>query len=296
MRSSFKRTASGLAAVGLAASLAACGSSNDSSSTATPTPASVAVVKVTKVPASVKSFSVATDASYPPNEFIKTGTTSTVVGMDADLGAALAKQLGIPVSIKNATFDGIVPGIASGKYDVGMSSITDNTTRQKAVDFVDYYSAGTSFYVKADGGPTVNTLADLCGQKAAAESGTTQQTDIAAQAKKCKTAGKPLTALTFPSQTGVNTALAAGRATVGMADSPVAAYQVKQSGGTFKLGGTYGAAPYGIALAKNSPLVQPTLAALKVLIANGTYTKILTKWGVQSGAIKTPVINGGTGS
>jgi polar amino acid transport system substrate-binding protein len=295
MRSSYKRPVAGLAAVGLALSLAACGSS-DSSSNATPTPASVAVVKVTKVPASVKSFTVATDASYAPNEFIKAGSTSTVVGMDADLGAALAKQMGIPVSIKNASFDGIVPGIASGKYEVGMSSITDNTTRQKTVDFVDYYSAGTSFYVKADGGPTVNTLDDLCGQKAAAESGTTQQTDITAQAKKCKASGKPLTQLTFPSQTGVNSALASGRATVAMADSPVAAYQVKQSAGTFKLGGTYGAAPYGIAFKKGSPLVQPTLAALKVLIANGTYEKILEKWGVQSGALKTPVVNGGTGS
>jgi polar amino acid transport system substrate-binding protein len=78
-----------------------------------------------------------------------------------------------------------------------------------------------------------------------------------------------------------------------MADSPVAAYQVKQSGGTFKLSGKpYGTAPYGIAIPKNSGMAAPVQAALKHLIANGTYLRILTRWGVQDGAITNPVING----
>jgi len=292
MHTSLKRSTSALAAVALAGSLAACGSNKSSSSS---TPTSVAVVKVTKVPASVKSFTAAADASYAPNEFIKPGTTSTVIGMDADLAAALGKQLGLTGTIKNASFDGIVPGIASGKYQVGMSSITDTKERQASVDFVDYFSAGTSFYVKASGGPVINSLADLCGQKVAAEKGTTQATDATAQIPKCKSQGKSLSVLVYPDQNGVNSALSSGRATVAMADSPVAAYQVKQSNGLFKLSGQpYGTAPYGIAIKKGSPLAQPLLAALKVLIADGTYNKILTKWGVQAGAIKTPTINGGT--
>ena len=78
-----------------------------------------------------------------------------------------------------------------------------------------------------------------------------------------------------------------------MADSPVAAYQVKQSSGTFKLSGPpYGTAPYGIAIPKNNGMAKPVLAAMKHLIADGTYMKILTKWGVQAGAITNPVING----
>jgi polar amino acid transport system substrate-binding protein len=78
-----------------------------------------------------------------------------------------------------------------------------------------------------------------------------------------------------------------------MADSPVVAYQVKLSKGTFKLvGETYEVAPYGIAIPKKSGMTTPILAALKALIANGTYTKILAKWGIQSGAISEPAING----
>jgi polar amino acid transport system substrate-binding protein len=80
-----------------------------------------------------------------------------------------------------------------------------------------------------------------------------------------------------------------------MADSPVAEYQVKQSKGQFKLvGQVYGTAPYGIALPKGSGLPNPFLGALKKLMADGTYKKILTKWGVTAGAISNPTIDGAT--
>jgi polar amino acid transport system substrate-binding protein len=80
-----------------------------------------------------------------------------------------------------------------------------------------------------------------------------------------------------------------------MADSPVAAYAVKQSNGMFKLvGQTYGTAPYGLALPKGNGMTKPVLAAVKALMANGTYKAILTKWGVESGAITNPQINGAT--
>ncbi len=80
-----------------------------------------------------------------------------------------------------------------------------------------------------------------------------------------------------------------------MADSPVAAYQVKQSAGTFKLSGKpYGEAPYGIAIKKDSGLAEPVLEAVKAIIADGSYAKVLETWGIQDGAITEPVINGAT--
>jgi polar amino acid transport system substrate-binding protein len=78
-----------------------------------------------------------------------------------------------------------------------------------------------------------------------------------------------------------------------MADSPVAAYQVKQSNGQFKLvGKPYGTAPYGIAMPKGSGLPKALLDALKVLMSDGKYRAILQKWGVAEGAISKPTING----
>jgi polar amino acid transport system substrate-binding protein len=214
--------------------------------------------------------------------------------MSPDLGHALGSVMGLKWKFVNASFDTIIPGLQSGKYDIGLSSFTDNKEREKVVDFVTYFSAGTSFYVKAQGGPTINTLADLCGHKVAVERGTTQADDATAQNKKCKAAGKPaVKALVFPDQNAANLALSSGRGEVGMADSPVAAYIVKKSNGQFKLSGSsYNTAPYGIAIPKGNGMTKPILDALKVLMANGTYKSILQKWGVQKGAIMNPTING----
>jgi polar amino acid transport system substrate-binding protein len=290
------RRAGALAILAVAAlGVTACGDDNSSSSTDTTATASKAVADV---PAAIKAkgtLTVAADATYAPNEFVGPNG-KTVVGMDADLAKALAASLGLKAKVVNATFDAIIPGLAAHKYDLGMSSFTDTKEREQTVDFVTYFSAGTSFFVKSDGGSTITTLADLCGEKVAVEKGTTQADDAAAQKKKCASAGKPaVTVLVFPDQNGANLALSSGRADVGMADSPVAAYQVKQSDGAFKLGPKpYGTAPYGIAIPKDSGMAKPVLAGIKALMADGTYKSILEKWGIASGAISDPVINGAT--
>lgn len=295
---------SSMAACALAVVLVSgCGSSSksptkaSSAKTGSATTAEVASIAA-QVPASVKSkgvYTVAADATYAPNEFIA-GNGHTVVGMDADLVKALAALMGLKVNIVNATFDSIIPGLQAGKYDMGASSFTDTKARQKVVDFVTYFSAGTSFYTKAQGGTAVGTLASLCGHTAAVEAGTTEQADATAQEKKCKSAGKSADAvLVYSNQNEVNLAVQSGRAQIGMADSPVAAYAVKQSHGLLKLvGQPYGTAPYGLALPKGNGMAKPVLAAVKALMANGTYIKILTKWGIQAGAISNPTINGAT--
>ena len=300
MTSKTSRLLAALVAVALVALVASgCGSSKKKSSntTAATTPASSANSSVaSEVPAKFKSkgtLTVAADATYAPNEFIGSNG-KTVEGMDADLAKALAGTMGLKANVVNATFDSIIPGLAAGKYDLGMSSFTDTKEREKTVDFVTYFSAGTSFYEKAQGGPPVTGLTSLCGLTVAVEKGTTQQSDSTAQSKKCTSSGKkPVRVLTFPDQNGANLALSSGRAQVGMADSPVADYQVKKTGGQFKLTGTpYGTAPYGIAIPKGSGLDKPILDALKALMSNGTYKSILTKWGIASGAISNPTING----
>ncbi len=249
-----------------------------------------------EVPAAIKkkgTLVVAADATYAPNEFVASNG-KTVVGMDPDLAVALASVMGLKINVVNASFDSIIPGLQAGKYDLGMSSFTDTKARQKVVDFVTYFSAGTSFYVAAQRGPAIETLADLCGRTVAVESGTTESSDATAQSATCKKQGKPgVTVSNFPDQNSANLALSSGRAQVGMADSPVAAYIVKQSQGRFKLSGKpYGTAPYGIAIPKGTGLDKPILDALKVLMKDGTYKSILSKWGIEQGAITNPKING----
>src|SRR2546422_6843407 len=159
-------------------------------STTISTPATDSTVAA-QVPSKFKSKTlvVAADATYAPNEFIGSNG-KTGEGMDPDLGKALAAVMGLKVKVVNTTFDGIIPGLASGKFNLGMASFTDTKERQKTVDFVTYFQAGTSFYVKASGGPTINSLADLCGHSVGVERGTTQADDATKQNGTCKSAGK----------------------------------------------------------------------------------------------------------
>lgn len=237
-------------------------------------------------------LTVASDASYAPMEFIgKDG--KTIVGADVDLGHAIGKVLGVKFKFVNASFDSIIPGLQAGKYDLSMSAFSDTKKREKVVDFVTYLVAGTSFYVKAQGSAKIKGLDDLCGKTAAIEKGTIQVDDANAQSKKCTAAGKSaVTVSVFPDQNGANLAVASGRAQVGMADSPVAAWIVKESHGQFKLSGkAYNNVPYGIVVPKNSGLAKPIRAAVEHLIKNGEYAKILNKWGISQGALKTSEIN-----
>jgi polar amino acid transport system substrate-binding protein len=245
-----------------------------------------------KLPAALKSagvVKVATDASYAPNEFFKSDN-KTIQGMDVDLGEAIGAKLGVKFQFSNLSFDSILEALGN-RFDLGMSSFTDNKLREKTVTMVDYFSAGTSFMVKSSSSLAPTSVANLCGHTAAVEKGTTQLDDVTAQAKKCS-----LHVLAFPDQNGANLALSSGRADVVLADSPVNAYAAKQSNGAFKIAGSvYGTAPYGIAVPKGpkyAGFAQAISGALTDLAKSGQYQQILTKWGVQAGAVSKFPIDG----
>jgi polar amino acid transport system substrate-binding protein len=301
-----KRRSAVLVVLLSAGAIAGCGSSNTSStpagsstpSSSAPTAANAAVAKL--VPGTIKSkgtLTVAADATYPPDEAIASDG-HTVVGMDPDLVKALAAVMGLKANVMNVTFDSIIPGLAAGKYDIGASSFTDNKLREKTVNFVDYASVGESFYTKTQGGTNIASIADICGKTVAVEKGTTEQSDASAQGAKCKSAGKPgVTVLTFPDQNGANLAVSSGKAQLGFADTPPAIYLTKKSGGRFKLvGAQYATAPYGLAIPKGTTLDRAVLAAMKVLVSNGTYAKIFQKWGLKGSEISASQvkINGAT--
>ncbi|MGN6429390.1 MAG: ABC transporter substrate-binding protein [Gaiellaceae bacterium] len=301
-------TPAGLVAVALAVALVAgCGgrgkkSASTTTEAATTTSATPTVDRkvAALVPAAVKSkgtLTVASFAHYAPNEFFGSDG-KTIQGMDPDLAKALAGLMGLKVRVVNAPFSTIIPGVSSGKYDLGMSSITDTKQRQKSVDFVTYFKAGTSFYTNTTGGQVIHgALADLCGNSVAVARGTTQQRDATAQSASCKAGRKPgVKVFVYPNLTAASLGVSRGRGRIGMADSPVAAYLVvKSASGHFKLTGTpYNVAPYGIAIPKGNGMAKPILAGLKVLMADRSYDTILTRWYVLSGGIKNPRINGAT--
>ncbi|MHB1208361.1 MAG: ABC transporter substrate-binding protein [Acidimicrobiales bacterium] len=250
------------------------------------------------VPASLKgkTLQVATDATYPPDEMM---SGSTMIGFDVDLMKAIGTTLGLKINETNVTFDSIIAGIQAGKYQVGNSSFTDTKARQASVNFVDYFQAGEGVYAKSSSKAKFTGLMSFCGMSVAVETGTTEQSDAVATAKKCPSS-KKLTVLPYPTQTSANLAVSSGRATVGFVDSQVAGYIVSQAKGAFKLvGKAIKVAPYGIATSKSGAGKGLALAiqkALKVMMANGTYHAILAKWGVTAGALPANkiILNGAT--
>jgi len=241
-----------------------------------------------------KTLQVATDATYAPDESMH---GSTMVGFDVDLMYAIAKTLGITVKENNVTFDSILLGIGDGKYAIGNSSFTDEKSREKQVNFVDYFQAGEGVYAKSSTKATFTGLKSFCGFSVAVETSTTEQKGAQDTAKTCPS-GKTLTVLSYPTQTEADLAVSSGHATFGFLDSQVAGYVVSQSQGVFKLvGKAIQVAPYGIATAKSSSGHKFALAiqaAVKTLIANGTYGAILSKWGVTAGGLTSSkvVLNG----
>ncbi|MFD5407583.1 ABC transporter substrate-binding protein [Streptomyces griseorubiginosus] len=267
-------------------------SSSPSSGTSAAAPIAKNAALAAKVPAELKAsgIKIASDVSYPPMDFFASDN-KTVVGAEADLDKALGTVLGVKVTIVNVPFDSILPGLQSGKYQLGVSSFTDTAEREKVVDFVTYFDAGTSLLVPAGNPKALKPGGDsLCGRTVAVAKGSTQALeDVPARAKTCKT---PIKVSTFPDGTGVNLAVTSGRADAALADSPVAAYAAKQSGGKLEVAGdSYGNAPFGIAVPKNSELTALLKSALEDLKASGGYEQVLAKWGLESGALDKFEIN-----
>ena len=248
-----------------------------------------------KVPSSLKkkgTITVGTDASYAPSEFLAPNG-STIEGFDVDLFKAVAKKLGLKANFQNASFDTIITGVTGGKYDIGVSSFTINSTRMKQADMVSYFNAGTQWAAQPKEASKVNPQKP-CGLNVAVQKGTTQlMDDLPAKIKACKAAGKPINVLVYDKQDQATAAVVAGKADAMLADSPVIAYAVKQSSGKLKaVGSIYAAAPYGYVIPKNDgQFGQAIVMALKDLDKAGDYTKILKNWGVDQGAIHNFAVN-----
>ncbi|MGY3204024.1 ABC transporter substrate-binding protein [Streptomyces sp. TE5632] len=278
---------------------------SDSSDTASTSAAPLA----DKLPQSIRDkgvIKVGSDIAYAPVEF--KDDSGKVVGIDPDLAAAMGKQLGVTFEFENGTFDTLITGLRSKRYDIAMSAMTDTKDRQEGidaetgkkvgegVDFVDYFTAGVSIYTKKGDDQGIKTWSDLCGKKVVLQRGTVSEDLAKAENAKCP-AGKKIAIEAFDNDQQAQTRLRSGGATAGSSDFPVAAYAVKTSGGgkDFELvGEQVEAAPYGIAVAKSNTELRDALkAALNALIENGEYKKIMDKWGVAEGSVDEATINGG---
>ena len=288
-------------------SLGACGTSEQSDSTASgdsessSNTAGYDVSGVTKdddiaamLPESVTKdgkLTVGMDTSYAPAEFLAEDG-KTPIGFDVDIAKALANMFGLEAVSQTSNFDSIIPSIGT-KYDIGISSFTITPERMEAVDFVSMFKAGSTWVVKK-GNPNKVDTSDLCGLKIAVQTGTTQEEEVNKDNEQCKADGKDAIDIQSSKlQTDVTTAVASGKADIFYADTPVAGYAIKQTGDTLEaLGEDVGVTPEAVAVKKgDSKTAEAVQKAIQKLMDDGTYKKILDTWGVSSGAVDKAEIN-----
>lgn len=291
------RSVASVAAIAAVAALALSGCVDNSTPADSSSPSSVSGVKkddalANQLPDAIKkagALTVGMDNTYPPNEY--KDDSGQPAGWEVELTNAIGDKLGLKINYAIAKFDNIIPSIVGGKDDFGMSSFTDTTDREKQVDFVNYYTAGIMW--ASAKGKTVDPD-NACGLKVAVQSTTYEDTDeVPAKSKACTDAGKPaIQALRFDTQDAATNAVVLGQADALSADSPVTLYAVSKSSGKLQAAGkAFEVAPYGLPVAKGSkftPVLQKTVQAL---IDDGTYGKILDKWGVSDGAVTKADLN-----
>ncbi|MET8133486.1 MULTISPECIES: ABC transporter substrate-binding protein [unclassified Streptomyces] len=302
----------GAIAVAGALILTGCGDQTDKSSDTSSSGTSTSSAPLAdKLPADIKSagvVKVGSDIAYPPVEYMENGKA---VGIDPDIADALSKQLGVKFEFQNGKFDQLIVGLQSKRFNAIMSAMNDTKDRQNGIDsdtgkkagngidFVDYFTAGTSILVQKGNPKGIKSLDDLCGKVVALQKGTTSEGIAKAQSTKCTKDGKKaITLQTFDTDPEALLRLKQGASVADLNDFPVAAYNAKTSGGgkDFEVvGDQIEAGPYGIGLSKESTQLRDAIsAAMNAIIKNGEYAKILEKWNVTDGALTEAKINGGS--
>ncbi|MER7534461.1 ABC transporter substrate-binding protein [Streptomyces sp. NPDC097704] len=261
---------------------------------ALPTEDVVAAVKKNEaaaklLPADVRrrgNLTLASSVATPPSSaYLPDGRT--VVGVDADFSAAVAKALGLELKREVVGFEAILPALDSGKYDVGTGNFGVTDERRKTIDFVTYVNDGQGFAARADSTlKAVTDLTQLCGLKVAVNAGTTFERTLEKNKDRCARAGKPAYEVNVYSEAGaIWMSLQQGRSDVVMNTINGVRYAVTQQKNV-KFLNEYRRLDVGFAFKKGTPLAPAFQAAVNGLKADGTYDRILKKWGVTGSGIE----------
>ncbi|ACS87274.1 ABC transporter substrate-binding protein [Musicola paradisiaca] len=250
------------------------------------------------LPDSIKSkgeLTVAIMPNYPPMEF-KDPATNQLMGVDYDLGMEMAKKLGVKINWQEIGFEQMINAVATKRVDMIMSGMTDTQERQKVVSFVDYFSTGPQFYTTTSRSD-IKELTDLCGKRVGSSRRTTFPAEIAAWSKaNCEAAGKPAIDVVGAEGTAdARAQLRQRRLDGAVQGSETLPYIMNLEKDTYKpLGKAFSFQLTGIGIDNKDPvLVAAVQAAFNAMIADGSYQAILSKWGLQDGALKQATINQG---
>jgi polar amino acid transport system substrate-binding protein len=257
----------------------------------TETPQPVLVKLLPERMASAKTFTVAVALGSPPDDF--RNEQGEIAGWEVDILRAATQAMGLQLELRPTTFDTLIPGLQSKRFDAAVGQMGVTTVREQVVDMIGTLLANEQFAALADSNIKVNTLDDICGLTVGTTRGSREMVFAEAQNPKCEAAGKkPINALAFSDGNGAAESLMSKRSDLFWLGSTAVSYFVNQSQGKTKVVGSYTDTSYiGVALPKGSDMSAALQAAIQHLIEDGTYQKIVQKWGLEKGAIKQSPLN-----
>lgn len=239
---------------------------------------------------------ILTNPIYPPIEFVNPDE-GTLDGLDIDLANAIAAKMGLQTVFVTSSFEGLLSGLDTGRGDMIMSGMSDNTKRQASVDFVDYLTSGPMLFTTKANEATFKQTKDFCGKTIAGSRSTSFGENVAAWSEaNCVGAGLP--AITFEGTEDSNAArlgLQQGRYDGVVQGIETIAWQMRVEPEKYVMVGEplLSNDVFGMAFKKdNADLRDGVATALDALIASGEYAEILTKWGLTHNAVEKAVVNG----
>jgi polar amino acid transport system substrate-binding protein len=229
----------------------------------------VVVVLLSGRGADTGKIRVATDATWPPFEYVDTAT-GKIVGFDIGLFDAIAERAGLDVEYVNVEWDPLLAGIAQGTYDAAISSITIRPDRLEKMNFSDpYYVAGQIIVVLTSS--NITGPDDLSGKSVGVQTGTTGDYEVQ-ETEGAIAVGYDEIGLAF-------VALMTGQIDAVVCDTPVASGYVTKYDTLKTVGEVLTTEEYGIAVPKGKEdLLEKINTALRELLAEGIIEQLTEEW------------------
>lgn len=288
-----RRATTALALGGVVLAMAGCGgddSGDDAAATSAGGGAAESEYDLPQEYADSGTVSVGLAVGNPPWASIAEGS-SDPEGFDIDMISALSERLGLEPELQVASFDSLITGLESARYDVVISSLTIRPERTEVIDMLGYVQIGTGILVPAGNPDGVESVEDLCGLKVGAAKGSANQAPLEEAQPAC---GTPIEIVQTEGNDFV--ALQSGRVDAMVLDAAGAFETAKSRDDEFAAveGEVYGAGIAGIAFNKeNTGLTEAYQAALQDMIEDGEYSEILDRWGVADLTYEDAEINPG---
>ncbi|QCK87091.1 ABC transporter substrate-binding protein [Phreatobacter aquaticus] len=252
-----------------------------------------------ELPAAIKtrgSIIAAVVPNYPPLE-MKDPATNQLTGFDIELGNAIAEKLGVRMQWQETSFEQMLSAVKTGRVDIILSGMSDLPARQETATFVNYIRSGTQFFTQHSRAAEFPTRESLCGKSVGASRRTSLPAEIKAFSDaNCVAKGRPeIRIVGTEGSADARTQLRQGRIDAAMQGSETLPYIMGMEPNTFALiGEPTRWTLMGIATGKEeTQLQQAIVSALRQLIADGTYKRLLDKWQLSTNGLTEVTINAG---